>query len=288
MSHKYVKVEPTSLRDAGLDEKWLQDRIFEDLTILGLGEVEVIERERRQENAGRLDLLLFSREENVRYEIELMLGEIDASHIIRCIEYWDIERRRYPGYDHCAVIVAEKVTSRFLNVMSLFSGSITLMAIQLNTLKLGDQIILDFVKVLDRVSLRRDDEAEVSTVEVNRDYWNSRATPMTVEMADKMLEIINTKAEPKQRLNYNRYYIGLHDGSRSRNFIRFSPKKQFVHIYAEAPEPQKWAARLEEAGMPASVENGQIVMTLRPKDLEAHSALLTELVLAAVAEHQKE
>ena len=30
-------------------------------------------------------------------------------------EYWDIERRRYPQYDHCAVLIAEDITSRFLN-----------------------------------------------------------------------------------------------------------------------------------------------------------------------------
>ena len=287
MSYKYVKAEPTSLSDAGLDEKWLQDHIFEEPSILGLGEVEVIERERRQEKAGRLDLLLFSSEENTRYEVELMLGETDESHIIRCIEYWDIERRRYPGYDHCAVIVAEKVTSRFLNVLSLFAGSIPLMAIQLNALKLGDQIILDFVNVLDRVSLRRDDEAEVSTAPADRNYWNSRATPLTVEMADKVMEIMNTKAEPKQRLKYNRYYIGLHDGTRSRNFLRFYPKKHFIRIYAEAPEPQKWLPKFEEAGIPAEVEGGAMWLTLRPKDLEAQNALVSELVLAAVAEHQK-
>jgi len=34
--------------------------------------------------------------------VELMLGSVAPSHIIRCIEYWDIERRRYPGYDHIA------------------------------------------------------------------------------------------------------------------------------------------------------------------------------------------
>ena len=31
---------------------------------------------------------------------------MDESHIIRTIEYWDIERRRYPQYEHVAVIVA--------------------------------------------------------------------------------------------------------------------------------------------------------------------------------------
>ena len=48
------------------------------------------------------------------------LGKTDESHIIRTIEYWDIERKRYPQYDHTAVIVAEEITSRFLNVIGLF------------------------------------------------------------------------------------------------------------------------------------------------------------------------
>ena len=47
------------------------------------------------------------------------------------IEYWDIERKRYPQYDHCAVLVAEDITSRFLNVVSLFYGTIPLIAIQM-------------------------------------------------------------------------------------------------------------------------------------------------------------
>ena len=54
------------------------------------------------------------------------------SHIVRCIECWDIERRRSPAYDHVTVLVAEDITSRFLNVMSLLAGRIPLVAIQLN------------------------------------------------------------------------------------------------------------------------------------------------------------
>jgi hypothetical protein len=50
--------------------------------------------------------------------------------LIRTIEYWDIERRRYPAYDHRAVLIAEDITTRFLNVITLFSGSIPIIAIQ--------------------------------------------------------------------------------------------------------------------------------------------------------------
>jgi len=33
---------------------------------------------------------------NTRYHVELQLGATDESHIIRTIEYWDTERRRWP------------------------------------------------------------------------------------------------------------------------------------------------------------------------------------------------
>jgi hypothetical protein len=51
-------------------------------------------------------------ESDIRYEVEIMLGAVDESHIIRTIEYWDVERQRYPTLQHCAVIVAEEITER--------------------------------------------------------------------------------------------------------------------------------------------------------------------------------
>ncbi|MEN6407601.1 MAG: hypothetical protein ABFC77_14160 [Thermoguttaceae bacterium] len=134
-------------------EAWLHDQICEDTTALGLGELDVVDRERVQANGGRLDMLLTDTEANTRYEVEIMLGQTDPNHIIRCIEYWDIERRRYPAYDHIAVLIAEEITSRFLNVMALLSGSIPLVAIQLNALRIDEHLILDFIKVLDQRDL---------------------------------------------------------------------------------------------------------------------------------------
>jgi hypothetical protein len=64
------------------------------------------DKERIQPRAGRLDLLLQDVEAKRRYEVEVQLGPTDKTHIIRTIEYWDIERKRYPQYEHCAVLVA--------------------------------------------------------------------------------------------------------------------------------------------------------------------------------------
>src|SRR4029077_20223000 len=95
-----------------------------------------------------------------RYEVELQLGSTDESHIIRTIEYWDVERKRYPQYEHTAVIVAEDITSRFLNVIQLFNGNIPLVALKMTAFKINDEIALTFVKVLDEVTLGLVDDEE--------------------------------------------------------------------------------------------------------------------------------
>lgn len=89
MSLTFVKHEKISLRHhQSLNEVWLHDRICEDPAILGLGDVRVLDRERPLSGGGRLDLLLFDEDNNRRYEVEIMLGATDPSHIIRTIEYW--------------------------------------------------------------------------------------------------------------------------------------------------------------------------------------------------------
>lgn len=286
---RYAKATPISLREhADFDEKWLQTRIADDPGILGLGEVDLLSRERTQERAGRLDLLLYDQNENVRYEVELMLGATDESHIIRAIEYWDIERRRYPGYDHCAVLVAEDITSRFLNVLSLFAGTIPFIAIQLNALQVGDQIILDFVRVLDRVSLRRDDESEETTSLADRAYWVARTSQQTVEAIDQLIQLVNEKASRKFHPNYVRSYVGMNDGARARNFVYFTPKKQFLYLNVEVAQRAEWVQKLEEAGLEAGQGNRFVWVTLRPAELARHLPLLREVVHRAVEEFESE
>ena len=65
-----------------------------------------------------------------RYEVvnRLLSPRTRAPYIIRTIEYSDIERKRYPQAEHAAVIVAEDITGRFLNVIQLFNGAIPLIA----------------------------------------------------------------------------------------------------------------------------------------------------------------
>ena len=53
----YQRAKPVSLKGhPTLNEKWLQERIAADTTLLGLGELLVKDIERRHPRAGRLDL----------------------------------------------------------------------------------------------------------------------------------------------------------------------------------------------------------------------------------------
>ena len=123
---KLVSAEKISLKNhPDIKEDNIQQFIFENPTVLGLGDLTPIRREKTQPSGGRLDVLMAD-DNDTRYEIEIQLGATDPSHIIRTIEYWDNERKRYPQYDHCAVIVAEEITGRFMNVIQLFNGSIPL------------------------------------------------------------------------------------------------------------------------------------------------------------------
>ena len=142
-----MKLESISLsRSEYLNEKWVQGQIADDPSILGLGDDLVVkDKERIQPSAGRLDLLLQDPETLKRFEVEIQLGATDERHIVRTIEYWDIERKRYPQYEHAAVIVAEEITARFLNVIQLFNGAIPLIALKMTAYKIGEEHALTFV-----------------------------------------------------------------------------------------------------------------------------------------------
>ena len=85
---EYSKPKVVGLRShPEYNERWLQDRIADDPSLLGLGDLIVKDVERIQPRAGRLDLLLADVESATRYEVEIQLGPTDESHIIRTLEY---------------------------------------------------------------------------------------------------------------------------------------------------------------------------------------------------------
>lgn len=228
-----------------LNEKWVQDQIARDPTLLGLGDLILRDKERIQSGAGRLDLLLQDPDTLKRYEVEIQLGCVDESHIIRTVEYWDIERKRYPQYEHAAVIISEEITSRFLNVISLFNGSIPLIALKMTAYQVGDQVALTFVKVLDEVTYGLVEEDEPTAEPADRDFWKRKSSEKSLKIIDDLLKVVN-EVEPRAVLKYNKHYIGISIGDSPYNFVSFRPLKSSVTMKIKLGKSEEFDKMIEE------------------------------------------
>jgi len=195
-----------SIRDAGKDEYWLQDQICENPNWLGLGELETIDREKKQSSGGRLDILLKDPEDDTMYEVEIMLGETDESHIIRTIEYWDNERRRWPQRQHFAVLVAEHINRRFFNVIHLLSNNIPIIAIQASLIEVHGKQSLFFSKILDTYE-EIDDGTGENNLKIKREDWEKKSK-WTLETMDYILNLFSG-IFTGSNLNYVNSYISI-------------------------------------------------------------------------------
>ena len=203
---------------------------------------------------------------------------MDESHIIRTIEYWDIERRRYPQYDHIAVIVAEDVTSRFLNVINLLNGQIPLIAIQLKAVEVGDLLTLIATRVVDLFVMGRDEEDEGETVD--RALWERAASPNSLKTMDALVQLIKG-VDPAIAPKYNKYYIGLTSAGATRNFVVFRPRKGNVPTEFKIPQEDEITEKLEESGLATmSYDNrvGAYRIQVRDADIQNHRELLLDLI----------
>lgn len=282
---KYVKPEILSLKSSQeFNEKWLQARIEEDPSILGLGDLDFRDSEKMLVGGGRLDTILYDPEYKKRYEVEIQLGKTDESHIIRTIEYWDIERRRNPQYDHCAVIVAEDITSRFLNVISLFNGFIPIVAIQVKAVKVGDAVSLFFTKVLDEVRFdlhESDSESETT----NREYWERKASKESLKLTDKLMQSLSP-ATDDYNLKYNKHYIGMARNNIANNFVAFVPRKSVTLVHIKHEKTDVLDAKVDESDLDTlsyDKQWNQYRFRLKKSDLEneASMSILREIAVAA-------
>lgn len=281
MEHiEFTKLQMT--KEPGLSERWVQDLLADNPALLGLGDLDVIETERRQPHAGRLDMLLIDRDDLTRYEVELQLGSTDETHIIRTLEYWDIERRRYPQYEHIAVIVAEEITSRFFNVISLFNGFIPIVAIQMTALRVDDyQVSLVFTKVMDHTMLGTDEEDQGEPVD--RNYWSAKSSPAILDLVDRIHDLVKEE-DPSVELNYTKHYIGLSQNRTAKNYISIELRKQHVNLLVKHPRSQELSDMIEEAGidtLPYDKWFGNYRAIIRESDIDEHRDLLKNLIALA-------
>ena len=280
---KLKKANSQRLRELGLGEAWLQDQIQQDPSLLGLGDLTVIKKEKIQPSGGRIDFVLSDPTEETRFEVELMLGAVNESHIIRTIEYWDIERQRYPTIDHRAVIVAEQITSRFFNVIRLLNWAIPIIAIQLSAFKFGDEVVLQFIRVLDTYELGAEPDDEVSEAQVDRAFWEKKATTASLGVVEDLIALVPT-ANGSPKITYNKHHIAL--GTSGYNFCWFHPRRvaQYCHMVIKiGPEVrQEILDNLEAEGIEAENQgSSSIRLTLSKDEIREHHSVVEKVIQTA-------
>ena len=286
MALELKKVAPVELRSVGLDERWLQDEIVKDTSILGLGELEIVSREHRQPYGGRIDFLMHHAETDSFYEVEIMLGTLDESHIIRTIEYWDIERQRRPQSDHRAVIVAEQITARFFNVLRLLNRSVPMIAVQLCAFKLDDNsIALNAVTVLDVAEEITDVDVTSPAEQTDRAYWEKRRDTTSLAVMDKLVTALKAD-QIVTRLSYNKHHIAL--GSTGNNYCWFHPRKTAGYCHMEIrlnPDTRESALNaLQSKGIDAYPRRtDSLTFSITNQQVDGHIGTVVDVLKAAQA-----
>jgi len=281
----YTKLKTVSLKShPHYNENWLQELIASDPEILGLGSLIVKDRERTHRGAGRLDMLLQDEDGLGRYEVEIQLGASDESHIIRTIEYWDRERKLYPQYEHTAVLIAEDITSRFLNVISLFNGHIPIMALQLTAVETPEGVGIVFTRVLDTVKLGLLDEDEAVSETTDRNYWEkTKASPAMLSLADQIYEICRSFA-PNLIQSYKKNYIGFRLNNQPFNFALCKPLTHTMRLEISLPQNDELDSEITAKGLELLAYNrhfGKYKISLKPADIQNHRDYLKTLLKRA-------
>ncbi len=234
-------------------EVFIQKLIAQDPSVLNLGSLVCLERERIQPGAGRLDLLLKDPEEKRWYEVEVQLGATDESHIIRTIEYWDNERKRYPEREHVAVIVAEKITSRFFNVISLFNHHIPLIAIQLTALEVGGKKTIVFTRILDLPDQKPLKKMKSTSASVDKGDWSKEHGPTTLKIASEVQSLLSGVSQGAI-LKFNKNYIGVAVDGQVTNSLMLAPRHNYVRLSFKMEQTPEWDSLIKAAGLNADYD----------------------------------
>lgn len=257
-----------SIREAGYNEAWLQDMIWQSPSCLGFGDLEALQKERTQPTGGRIDMLLKDPSNDTMYEVEVMLGATDETHIIRTIEYWDNEKRRWPTRHHIAVLVAEDINRRFFNVIHILSHSIPIVAVQVSLLHLDGKVGLHFAKILDTFQ-EVDDGSGSEVGQYNLNWWMANL-PDTVAYAT-YFENVAAKDGIKLEKDGVKNYVSLNNGNR--NFVWVRPRRNKTALIEFRVNDLVWEEAeqmLQGIGItPNRKSTGSFVFNMTPKDTTA-------------------
>jgi len=274
MNTEIATLEMTSIRENGMDEYWLQDYIWNNPSCLGLGDLEPIAKEKRQTSGGRLDILMKGSDEEL-YEIEVMLGETDETHIIRTIEYWDIEKKKRPKRQHTAILVAERINTRFYNVINLLSHSVPIIGIQANLYKNNNSVSQVFTKIID--SFEEPEIEEENGATYGAEYIQ-KSFPETAEVISSVLSIVGETVSDT-RVNYIKKGASIFiNGTRKIIIVRRGKKQSSIAYVVSDEDRSKIEELLDASSISYDYKNGKIRIWLDNTSLNSNIEVHREII----------
>jgi hypothetical protein len=217
----------TTLRALGKDEVWLRDWLVEKPSRLGLGNLMIkdVELQHNTKSGGRLDILAYRPDLDTYYEIELMLGEANADHGFRCLDYWARERLKNPNSKHIAVLAAENLSGRYKTVIETLPSFLPFIAIELRVLCLSDEkesatvVPFVFAQPDDLIVEAGDEPAKEETnsgkaAPRDRDWWEANSSTEYIATVDALVALCLDKIGPSSVDYTASSYISLKKGRR--------------------------------------------------------------------------
>jgi len=264
------------MKDHG-GEARLQEIIANDPSVLGVGNLRLVDKEKHLPGGGIVDIVLQDASDETRYAVEVQLGATDAPHIIRTIEYWDLMRKRYPEFKHVAVLVAEEISGRLFNVIALFNQHLPIVAIQVTPIEIGGKLTATFAKVLDLAPQRSESEEEFEPA--TRKYWEASASPETMQLVDKVFEIARG-FDPRVQLAFRKTYINVNLGDPRSVGLYMDPQKKQLRLTVKLPESGELNALCEGQGFEADFSTfwGGYRFAIKPAEFEKHETFFRGLI----------
>lgn len=190
------------------------------------------------------------------------------------------------GKQGVAVLIAEEVTSRFLNVMSLLAGSIPPIAIQLNAIQVGDKLALDFVKVLDQRALREDDTVDTTEGdEVGRPAWEKKVGENGVALCDELVSLLQPHTDCELGLRFQKRHVPVVPVGTTRDvaFVVW-PRRTFMRIQVRAENLVALQDQLKEVGIDTNMVFGgtRLRFNLSAADLTNQSEAIIDVLSTVI------
>jgi predicted transport protein len=206
-----------SLKDhKSIKERNVQYMIAKDPYMLGLGELKLIDIQVEYENKERLDLLFQSKDLKTIYEVEIQLGQLDGSHLFRTVEYWLNERDNKLGHKHVAVLIAEVITKRALEIIKLCMCNVSIVILEMTAYESENGILyLKFKEIYPDECAIVDEYKQYEEYEeivlCDRQYYENNAPAALLNAADTIFRILK-EIDPVIEMNYTQGYIGFKTG----------------------------------------------------------------------------